>query len=346
MYAYTHELEEWLRGPRTSPNEDANPAAAIPVEVTATADGSSGQAPASERGRTIRKLKWILAGAFVMSVFVAIYSYRQTVRFRARAAIGWPEVPLALQRDGVAVLPFANMRGDVNTDYLSDGITESLISNLTHVPKLKVISRDAAFRYKGKATDIRKVCKDLGIPSVVTGRVMLAGDSVEVNLELTNLHDTRGSWSKHYSSRATDLIALQRQIAADVAKQIRSTLNSDEQEQVTNQGTTDPEAYSSYLQGRYAFHNRSYVRLQTAISLFDQAIAKDPRYALAYAGLADVYSVLPTFGGNPSEDYPKSNAAARRALELDPTLARPHAVLGSNEMGYDWDFAGGEAEFK
>jgi tetratricopeptide (TPR) repeat protein len=115
---------------------------------------------------------------------------------------------------------------------------------------------------------------------------------------------------------------------------------------VTNQGTQDAQAYSLYLRGRYAWNNRTLGELEKAISYFNQAIEKDPEYALAYSALADVYSVLPNYGGNQNEDFPKSNAAARKALELDPSLAHPHAVLGSNQMQYDWDFAGGEAEFK
>jgi tetratricopeptide (TPR) repeat protein len=135
-------------------------------------------------------------------------------------------------------------------------------------------------------------------------------------------------------------------MASDIAGKLRSTLSTADRQQVTNQGTQDAEAYSLYLKGRYAWNNRTPGELAKAISYFNQAIAKDPGYALAYSGLADAYSVLPNYGGNQNEDFPKSNGAARKALELDQTLAHPHAVLGSNEMQYDWDFAGGEAEFK
>src|SRR5215470_17841540 len=136
------------------------------------------------------------------------------------------------------------------------------------------------------------------------------------------------------------------QIAGDLAAKLRSGLNSSEKQQVTKQGTQNPEAYELYLKGRYSWNKRTPSEIAAAISYFNQAIAKDPGYTLAYSGLADAYNALPTYGGDPSENYPKSNAAARRALELDATLAHPHAVLGSNEMEYDWDFAGGEAEFK
>ncbi len=248
--------------------------------------------------------------------------------------------------DSIAVLPFANGSGDASTDYLSDGITESLIGNLARVPLLKVKSRNSVFRYKGKDVDAQRAGKELEVAALVSGRVTSRGDHIEVSAELIDARDNTEIWQHHYTARATEIISLQQQIAGDIAGSLRSQLSSTERQQIIRQGTQNPEAYALYLKGRYAWNNRTYGELQQAISYFDQAIAKDPGYALSYSGLADVYSVLPNFGGNPSEDFPKSNRAARKALESDPSLAHPHAVLGSNEMQYDWDFAGGEAEFK
>ncbi len=248
--------------------------------------------------------------------------------------------------DSIAVLPFTNGSGDANTDYLSDGVTESLIGNLAHVPQLKVKSRSSVFRYKGKDVDAQKAGNELGVSALVSGRVTSRGDSIEVSAELIDVRDNTEIWEHHYSGKSADIVSLQTQIAGDIAGKLRSKLSSSEKQRVTRQGTQSPDAYELYLKGRYAWNNRTYSELQTAISYFNQAIAKDPGYALAYSGLADAYSVLPNFGGNQNEDFPKSNGAARKALELDPTLAHPHAVLGSNQMQYDWDFAGGEAEFK
>ncbi len=248
--------------------------------------------------------------------------------------------------DSIAVLPFTNGTGDANTDYLSDGITESLIGNLAHVPRLKVKSRSSVFRYKGKDVDAQKAGNELGVSALVSGRVASRGDRIEVSAELIDVRDNTEIWEHHYSGKGADIVSMQTQIAGDIAGKLRSKLSSAEKQQVTRQGTQNPEAYDLYLKGRYAWNNRTYDELENAISYFNQAIAKDPGYALAYSGLADVYSVLPNYGGNQNEDFPKSNGAARKALELDPTLAHPHAVLGSNEMQYDWDFAGGEAEFK
>jgi tetratricopeptide (TPR) repeat protein len=172
------------------------------------------------------------------------------------------------------------------------------------------------------------------------------GDNVEVSAELTDVRDNTEIWGQHYSGRSTEIISLQQQISGDIAEKLHSKLSTSEKQQVTKQGTQNPEAYELYLKGRYYWNKRTVADLETAISYFNQAIAKDPGYALAYSGLADAYSTLPAYGGTPSEYYPKANAAARRALELDASLAHPHAVLGASEMEYDWEFAGGEAEYK
>jgi serine/threonine protein kinase len=254
---------------------------------------------------------------------------------------GW-----AAQIDSIAVLPFTNGGGDADTDYLSDGITESLIDNLTHVPDLKVKSRNTVFHYKGKDVDAQKAGNELGVSALVSGRVVPRGDSIEVSAELTAVRDNTEIWGQHYSGKRADIISLQRQIASDVAEKLRSKLSTSEKQLVTKQGTQDPEAYELYLKGRYYWNKQTFPDITTAISYFNQAIAKERGYALAYSGLADAYSVLSYYGGTPSENYPKSNAAARKALELDGALAHPHAILGSNEMEYDWDFAGGEAEYK
>jgi eukaryotic-like serine/threonine-protein kinase len=291
-------------------------------------------APASPERRLKRRKPWLILAACIVAIGLAAFGawYLRSGR--------------TAQIDSIAVLPFANASGDAKTDYLSDGITESLIASLTHVPELKVKSRNSVFRYKGKDVDVQKVGDDLGVTALVSGRVTPHGDNVEVSAELTDVRDNTEIWGQHYSGKSADIISLQQQIAGDLAGKLRSKLSGAEKQQVTKQGTQIPEAYELYLKGRYSWNKRTNADIKTAISYFNQAIAKDPGYALAYSGLADAYCVLPSYGGIPSENFPKANAAARKALELDSTLARPHAVLGVNEMQYDWDFAGGEAEFK
>jgi TolB-like protein/predicted Ser/Thr protein kinase len=248
--------------------------------------------------------------------------------------------------DSIAVMPFTNAGSDANTDYLSDGITESLIVNLARVPQLKVKSRNSVFRYKGKDVDVEAVGKELRVSAMVTGRVVPRGDTIEVSADLTDVRDSTAIWGQHYSSKSTEIISLQRQIARDIAEKLRSKLSTSEKQQVTRLGTQNPAAYDLYLKGLYHWNKQTFADISTAISYFNQAVSKDPGYALAYSGLADAYSLLPSLGGSRSENFPKANVAARRALELDPTLAHPHAVLGTSQMEYDWDFAGGEAEYK
>jgi eukaryotic-like serine/threonine-protein kinase len=252
----------------------------------------------------------------------------------------------AAQIDSIAVLPFSNGGGDANTDYLSDGITESLIDNLAHVPQLKVKSRNTVFRYKGKDVDVQRFGSDLGVSAVVNGRVVPRGDSIEVSAELTDVRDSTVIWGEHYHGKSVDILSLQQQIAGDIAEKLRSKLSTLEKQRVTKQGTQNPEAYELYLKGLYSWNKRTPADMTTAISYFNQAIAKDPGYALAYSGLADAYLLMASYVDPPREFILKANAAARKALEFDATLAQPHAVLGRSESRHGWDFAKGEAEYK
>src|SRR2546422_10196290 len=241
----------------------------------------------------------------------------------AAAAMGasWYLAPRAGQKiDSLAVLPFANVTADPNSEYLSDGITENLINSLSQLPDLAVRSRSSVFRYKGKDVDVQKVGNDLGVTALVTGRVTQRRDTIQISAELTSVRDNTQLWGEQYSRKSVDIISLQQQISGDIAEKLRSKLSGSEKQQITKQGTQNPDALELYLKGRYNWNKRTASDINTAISYFNQAIAKDPGYALAYSGLADAYNVLPNYGGNQSETYPKSNAAARRALELDPLL--------------------------
>lgn len=252
----------------------------------------------------------------------------------------------AIELNSILVLPFVSNNGaDANTEYLGDGITESLIENLARVPRLKVKSRQSAFRYKGKDVDVQKVGSDLGVAALVTGRVTARGDRVEISAEITQVQDNTEVWGKHYSGTGSDMLRLQEQIAGDIAEKLRSSLSDSQKTLVTKQGTQNPEAYELYLKGRYHWDQQNDSELKAAISYFNQAIAKDPTYALAYSGLAYCYSDLAA-DENAAENYSKSNAAARKALDLDDALAEPHAILGNNEMTYAWKFKEGEVELR
>ena len=271
------------------------------------------------------------------------------VLFIAMAAAGiwyWHGKASSSQIESIAVIPFASGGGNADTDYLSDGLTESLIASLAHLPQLKVKSRNSVFRYKGKDVDLQKVGNELTVDALLTGRMVQRGDTIQVSADLTSVQDNTEIWGEQYERKASDIISLQQQIAGDIADKLRSKLSGAERQQVAKQGTQNPEAYQLYVKGRYYWNKRTNADIKTAISYFNQAIDKDPGYALAYSGLADAYGVLPNNGGDANDVIPKSNAAAEKALELDPTLARPHAVLGANKMEYDWDFSGGEAEYR
>jgi serine/threonine protein kinase/tetratricopeptide (TPR) repeat protein len=250
------------------------------------------------------------------------------------------------QIDSIAVIPFTYAGSNADGDLLSDGLTESLISSLAHVPQLKVKSRNSVFRYKGKDVDVQKIGKELTVDALLTGRVVQHGDMVQVSADLTNVQDNTEIWGEQYERKASDIIALQQQIAGDLVGKLRSSMTGAEKQQVTKQGTQNPEAYQLYVKGRYSWNKRTMTDLNAAISYFNQAIDKDPNYALAYVGIADAYVVMGSFGGDANESSAKGKAAAQKALELDPTLARAHADLGIVKMQHDWDFAGGEAEFR
>lgn len=365
VFAYAGELAEWLKG-RTQELDgddsaslealDRSPAGAAGIPHPEGTSPGPLAASATESQATVKRwplfriAAWAAAVIFVAGALIYFsIGHSGGLRFKAMAG-RHPSDSLAqdsyLPAESVAVLPFANVRGDANTDYLSDGITESLMSNLAHLPQLKVRSRESVFQYRGKEVDVRTAGRNLGVSVLVSGRVMVKADTIEISTELTDVRDDTEIWGHRYTGKSSDLVALQQQMAGDIAGKLRATLSPADRRQVTRQGTNDAKAYTLYLKGRYAWNKRTHPDLEAAISYFNRAIDEDPEYALAYSGLADVYSVMHFYGGNPSEDFPKSNAAARQALELDPTLAHPHAVLGTNEMEYDWDFAGGESEFR
>ena len=248
----------------------------------------------------------------------------------------------------VAVLPFANASGDPNLEYLSDGITEDVIDRLSSLPNLRVISRTSAFRYKRRDIEPEKVAKELGVEALVMGRLMQRGDDVSVSAELVYAREDKQLWGEHYNRKVADITSVQQEIATAVSGKLRGGLTSAEKTRLNKSSATNPEAYQLYLKGRYHANQTTAAELKKGIEYFQQAIDKDPGYALAYAGLADSYSAL---GGgwlylSPSDSFPKAKAAARKALELDDTLAEAHAALAYAVFFADWDWPSTEREFK
>ncbi|MGB0049852.1 MAG: tetratricopeptide repeat protein, partial [Terriglobales bacterium] len=320
-------------GAQVAARQLTSASAASPALAPSTSSGAVrvAEAPAAERGKL-----WRIVLSIVLVGFIGL----------AAGIWYWRSKASAAQIESVAVIPFANVGGNGDTDFLVDGLTESLIASLAHVPDLKVKSRNSVFRYKGKEVDVQKVGKELTVDALLTGRVVQHGDTIQVSADLTNVQDNTEIWGEQYESKASDIISLQQQIAGDIAGKLRSKLSGAEKQQVARQGTQNADAYQLYVKGRYYWTKRTNADIKTAISYFNQAIDKDPSYALAYSGLADAYNVLGSYGEDPNDVTPKASAAAEKALELDPTLAHPHAVLGGIKFEYSWDFAGGEAEFK
>jgi serine/threonine-protein kinase len=246
----------------------------------------------------------------------------------------------------VAVLPFTNQSGDPNMDYLSDGISESLINNLSQLSSLKVISRGSAFKYKGKEVDPQEVARALGVQAIVTGRVVQRGDQLQVSAELVKVSDKTQMWGEQFNRKATDLLQVQTEISQRIAEQLRLRLTSSEQQQLVKDAKANPQAYELLLKGRFYHAKATPEDSKKAVEYFNQALVVDPNYALAYAELANAYRYL---GANsyldPKETMPKAEAAARKALELDESLADAHAVLALIKRDM-WDWAGAEQEFK
>jgi len=244
--------------------------------------------------------------------------------------------------DSVAVLPFTNASGDPNNEYLSDGIAESLINDLTQIKGFRVMARSSVFRYKGKDADPQKVGHDLNVRAVLMGRVIQRGDTFVVQTDLVDSSSGAQLWGMQFTSMVSDVLTLQADVSREISQKLRPRLTGEEQQRIAKGYSVKPEAYQDYLQGRYWLGKLNF---EKSIEFFRQAIAKDPGYAPAYAGLADCYTVAPAFGGS-AENIQNAKTAALKALELDDRLAEAHSALGYVKMDQEWDWAGAEREYK
>jgi TolB-like protein/tRNA A-37 threonylcarbamoyl transferase component Bud32/Tfp pilus assembly protein PilF len=249
--------------------------------------------------------------------------------------------------DSLAVLPFVNVGGDPNAEYLSDGITESLINNLSQLPKLRVVPRTLVEAYKGKQADPRKLGQELHVRAILTGKVVHRGDSLHVQTELVDCDLLSQLWGDQYDRKFSEILAVQEEIARQVSEKLRLRPTGEQQKQLARRSTQNTEAYQLYLRGRYEWNRRTAARLKTAVDYFRQAIEKDPGYSLAYGGLAQSYALFNIYDVEKAADScPKAKDAAARALQIDSNLVEPHAALVWIKLSCDWDWAGSEAEFK
>ncbi len=249
--------------------------------------------------------------------------------------------------ESLAVLPFTNVSADPNAEYLSDGLTESLINSLAQLPSVKVRSRSSVFRYKGQEADPQKVGRELDVRAVLTGRVETHGDDLALNVELIDARDDSHIWGERYTRKLADLPTLQQELSRAIADKLQLRLSGAEQQQLVKNSATNAEAYQLYLQGRYQWNKRTAEGLQQGIEYFKRAIERDPNYAPAYSGLADCYWLLNVYNVGPATDSSRqAREAATKALALDETLAEAHASLASVSYRYDWRWAEAEQHFK
>src|SRR5579863_9905882 len=248
----------------------------------------------------------------------------------------------------LAVLPLENLSGDASQDYFADGMTDALITDLAQIGALRVISRTSAMVYKGAHKPLPQIARELNVDAVVEGTVVRSGEQVRITAQLIQAPADKHLWAESYEGNLRDTLALQSKVAGAIAEQIRIKLNPQEQAALTHAKMVNPEAYESYLKGRYFWNKRTAEGLKAALAYFNQAIEEDPTYAQAYSGLADTYVLLGDWEYGvlaPKEAYPKARAAAIRALELDNTLSDAHTSLASMGM-FDWDWQSAGAEYR
>jgi serine/threonine-protein kinase len=250
------------------------------------------------------------------------------------------------QISSIAVMPFVNEGGKSELEYLADGMTDTLISSLSQVPNLSVKARSSVFRYKGKETNPQTIAKELNVQAILNGRIVQRGDQLTLTLELVDPQSENVLWSEQYTRKESDIVALQSEVARSVSTKLRSKLSGAEAQKVAKTYTANPEAYQLYLKGLYHWNKRTAESLKTSIDYFNQAIAKDQNYAQAYAGLGMTYVLLPEYSaGKPEEAMPKGKAAAKRALNLDETLAEAHTALAMVLFKFERNIEESEREF-
>ena len=256
--------------------------------------------------------------------------------------------PLPANSNSIAVLPFKNLSGDKENEYFSDGFTGEVIGKLSKIAGLNVISQTSVMQYKGQEKqNLRDIASALNVGTVLEGSVQKAGDRVHIAVALIDAANDHHLWQETYDEEMTNIFFIQSEVAQRIAKTLEAKILPAEQERIEKKATDNLEAYDLYLRGRYYWSKRLPDSLKKGIEYFNGAIAKDPSYALAYAGLADSYTILGNFNLDPPErTYPKAKAAALKALSLDSSLAEAHASLGFAKMNYDWDWVGAERELK
>jgi TolB-like protein/Tfp pilus assembly protein PilF len=288
--------------------------------------------------QTGRKLDFLIIAVLLLVIAFLIFQ-----RFSHNPP---PVVSIATEKS-IAVLPFENRSEEKTNMYFADGIQDEILARLGKIAALKVISRTSTQHYKSTPENLPAIARQLGVANILEGSVQKSGNDVRVNVELIDAATQAHLWAEMYDRKLTDIFKVESEIAAAIAEALQAKLTGAEKKAIAKRPTANPEAYELYLEGRYFWNKRTGADLQTSLQYFEQAIAKDPNYALAYAGLAESYVLLGLYAvGPPEQSVPKAKAAAKKALELDGTLAEAHTALGLTLALYDWDFAASAKEFE
>jgi serine/threonine protein kinase/tetratricopeptide (TPR) repeat protein len=299
-------------------------------QVQTAAESAASPASAITEPRRMSWLKYAIPAVLAaVSIGILVYFSRST--------------PI----NSVAILPFVNDTKDPNAEYLSDGITESIINSLSQLPNLRVMSRNAAFRFKSSNLDPVEAGRNLKVGAVLTGRLVTLDDRLVIKTELIKVADGSQIWGDEYNSSVTDIFSVQDEVSRKISQSLRLRLTGEDEEKLAKRYTRDAEAYQLYLKGRYFWNKRNEEGFRNGIEFFKRAEEKDPTFALAFSGLADSYALLCDIGvAKPIEEMPKAKAAAQKAVDADPTLAEAYTSRAFVRLAYDWDWLGAESDFQ
>ena len=295
----------------------------------------------SPAASSARRTRAALAAAFMLILGVSAFFVFRSLRTQDSASSA------AAPEKSIAVLPFENLSADKANAYFADGIQEEILTRLAGIADLKVISRTSTQPYQSKPRNLSQIAKQLGVANILEGSVQKAADQVRISVQLINAQTDAHLWADTYDRKLTDVFEVETDIAKTIAESLKAKLTRSERQAIAVRPTANPEAYELYLKGRFLWNKRTGADMRKAIDYFNHAIAKDPNYALAHAGLADCYDLLHEYSDlSPRESYPKAKAAAIKALELDDTLGEAHTSLAYSLLNYEWDWRSAEREYQ
>lgn len=337
LHGSTSEAREQTSAMHAQPTIEARAIASTRAGISETQPSGEQTTVSSSRDASLplsRSRSSVLYGSIALILVLAAGSFIY-LRYLNAPAI-----------NSVAVLPFVNDSGDPSAEYLSDGLTESIINSLSQVPHLRVMSRNAAFRFKG-SNDPQEAGRSLNVGAVLTGRLVKVGERLLVKTELIKVEDGSQLWGTEYNTQLADILTVQDEVSKKITQSLRVRLSGEDEEKLAKRYTRDAEAYQLYLKGRYFWNKRNEEGFRNGINFFKQAEEKDPTYSLAFSGLADSYALLCDIGVvMPVEEMPKAKAAAQKAVDTDPNLAEAFTSRAFVKLAYDWDWLGAEEDFK